>query len=388
MKSYFSLHEPSLKKKELENAINCIKTGWLSSSGKYVGLFEKSISDFNKARNVLVCNSGTAALHIALKLAGVKKDDEVIVPTITFIATVNSVLYNNASPIFMDCDEYLNIDVIKVLDYLKKKTYIKNGFTYNKRTKKRISAILVTHVFGNLVDLEKIIDECILRKITIIEDASEALGCYYLKGNLKNLHAGTISNYGVLSFNVNKIITTGGGGALILKKKSDKEKAKKLCNQSKIDDIFFLHNDLGFNYGMQNINAGIGLGQIKRLNTILRLKKNIHEEYSKLFFYNEKIKIIHPPHYTKSNYWLNLIAVNTKNYSEFKKKILKLIKSGISVRPVWKPCHLQSYLKKYETYKMELSNKLYKKILCVPSSYNLKLNEIRIIAKKIIDEFN
>ena len=379
----YSLHEPLLEKSAVDMSKKCISSGWLSSSGKYVTTFENKISKFNKSNYVVACNSGTSALHISLKLSNVKEGDEVIVPSITFISTINSVLYNNASPIFMDCDEYLNIDIKKLIFFLKKNTFKKKNFTFNKKTKKRISAILVTHVFGDLVNIDPLIKLCKKLKIKLIEDAAEAFGSSYKK----KIHAGTKGDFGILSFNVNKIITTGSGGAILIKNKNDFIRAKRLVNQSKIDSIFFVHNEVGFNYGMSNIHAALGVSQIKKINIILKKKKNIHLYYKKKFSNYKNIKFMFTNKNSFSNNWLSTILVKTKNYIEFKKKINLLIKMGIDVRPLWLPCHLQSYLKKYQKYKIIKENNFYKKVVCLPSSYFLEEKDLNNITSKIIHVF-
>ena len=225
--SKYALHEPLLGKAELFNVKNCLKTGWLSSAGKYVKQFENKLEQITK-KKVVCCNSGTSALHISLILSGVKANEEVIVPTITFISTINAVIYLNASPIFMDCTKNLLVDITKVINFLETNTYQKKKNTFNKKTKKKISAIMITHVFGNLVDLDKLKKECKKRNIKLIEDAAEALGSYFNNGK----HAGSEGDYGIISFNINKLITTGGGGAILLNT-SAKKKKSKAYNKSK-----------------------------------------------------------------------------------------------------------------------------------------------------------
>ena len=265
----FSLHEPHLKGRENYNVRQCIISGWLSPSGNFVNQFEKKLENFTKG-NVVCCNSGTSALHVSLILAGVKPGNEVIVPSITFIATVNAVLYCNANPIFMDCDETLSIHVDKVLSFLKHNTYLSRKFTYNKKTKKKITAIMFTNVFGNLPNLKNLHNECKKRNIKLIEDAAESLGSFYLK---RKKHSGLNADYGTISFNVNKIITTGAGGAILFNKKKEKNKIKKLISQGKSDNLLFKHDLLGYNYGMPNINAAIGCAQLENINNILFKKK-------------------------------------------------------------------------------------------------------------------
>ena len=278
-----SLSTPYLKFSELKYVKNCITTEWVSTSGKYLDLFETKLCEYTKSKYAVLCNSGTSALHIALKIVGIKNNDEVIVPTLTFIATINSILYNNASPIFMDSDETFNIDIKKVLEFLNTKTYTKNGHTYNSKTKKIIRAIIIVHVWGNVTNIKKLISICKLKNIKIIEDATESLGSKYKITKKKLKHAGTIGDVGCSSFNGNKIITTGAGGAIFVKNKQLKNKAQYLISQAKDNFDFFIHNQVGFNYRMPNINAAIGLSQLENIETILTKKKNIHNYYVNYF---------------------------------------------------------------------------------------------------------
>ena len=379
----FSLHEPLLKNREKFNVNQCLDTGWLSSSGNFVKSFEKKLEEFTNS-NVICCNSGTSALHISLISAGVKVGDEVIAPSITFIATINAILYCGASPIFMDCDESLCVDTNKLLEFLKNNTYSVKKNTYNKKTKKKISAILATHVFGNLTELKKLKKVCKLKNIKLIEDAAESLGSFYTDGNI---HSGSIGDYAALSFNVNKIITAGSGGAILFKNNNEKKKIKRLISQGKVDNLLFKHKFLGYNYGMPNTNAAIGFAQLENIETILKKKKKINSYYRNFFSKIKNTQMIQLNNNQKQNFWLNVIRLKEINYSKFKKTINELINNGIDVRPVWYPCHMQEYLKKYETYKISLAKKIYKNTLCLPSSYFLKINDLSKICKKIENVF-
>lgn len=219
------LHPPVLDKNELSVVRNCVKSGWLSASGNYVKIFEKELSNFIKTKNIICCNSGTSALHISLKVSGIEPRNEVLVPTITYVATVNVILYENATPVFLDCDKSLNLDLEKTLNFLKFNTYFFKGFTYNKKTRKKIHAIIVTHIFGNPIQLKELKKICSKKNIQIIEDAAESLGSFVIK-NKKNFHTGLEGDFGCISFNVNKIITSGGGGAIIFKNKKIFKKNK------------------------------------------------------------------------------------------------------------------------------------------------------------------
>lgn len=377
----FDLHSPELNKRSLGYVKECIKTGWLSPSGKYVKLFEKRIESYTSSK-CITCNSGTAALHLSLILKNIMSNDEVIVPTITYIATVNSVLYNNARPIFIDCNDDLSIDVDKLKDFLKSNTILRNGSCINKKTKKKIKALIVTHVLGNIAKFEDLKKTCKKYNIIIIEDAAEAIGSFYKK----SLHAGTLGDVGILSFNVNKVITSAGGGALLVKKETDKIKLNHLANQSKKDKVFFKHYGIGYNYGLSNIGAAIGLSQIEKIKNILKKKKIIFKTYKEYFKNIDNIKLFKPNKLCDSNHWLNAIIVEKVRYSNFKKIINNLNNSGIQVRPLWYPCHLQHHLKKFQRHKITKANEIYKKLICLPSSHFLKKDEIKKISKLVINE--
>ncbi len=379
IKKTIKLHSPIISIEEKKSVIDAVKSGWLSSAGKYVGLFENEISKINKSKYSATIINGTSALNISLKLIGIKSLDEVIVPTVTFIAPVNAVLYHGAKPIFMDCDNYLNIDTSKVIKFLDKETFYKNGFSYNKKTKKRILAIIVVHVFGNLCDLSKIYDVCKKKNIKIIEDASEALGSSFSDGRFKGKHAGTIGEFGCLSFNINKIVTSGGGGAILTQKKKDYLKIKKIINQAKSDPFYFIHDEIGYNLGLSNIHASIGYSQMKKFNFIINLKRRIYSFYYKILKSNKNYEILKNPDYCFSNRWLTIIKISNSKIN--REALFKKFKDqNIEVRPLWQLGHKQKYLKKYQAYEIKNANKLLNKIICLPSSYFLKRSElIRVI---------
>ena len=243
-KKIIQLSIPSLKGQELNYVKKCVKTEWISTAGKFTQVFENKIAECTGSKFAISCINGTAALQIALQLAGVKKNDEVIVPSLTFIAPVNAVRYNRAFPIFMDNDEYFTLDTIKTIEFINKKTFLKNGYTYNKKTKRRISAIIPVHVWGNAVWLDELTKVCKKRNINIVEDASESLGTRYSKGKYKNKHTGTVGKLGCLSFNGNKIITTGGGGMILTDSKKIAKEAYYLTTQAKDDSSKFIHNSI------------------------------------------------------------------------------------------------------------------------------------------------
>ena len=373
MISKIFLHEPFFFKDESKFLKKCIETKWVSTGGKYVEQLEKNIIKFTKAKYSVALNSGTSALDLSLKLLDVKHKDEVIAPSITFISPINCVLYHNASPIFMDCDENFNIDIEKTLDFIKYETLYNGKNTINKKTKKIIRALIVVHVFGNVVDLIKLKKICKKNNIKIIEDASESLGSF----SNKRIHTGLIGEIGCLSFNANKIITTGAGGMILTNNKNLATKAKYLSTQAKDDSFYFIHNDIGYNSRLNNINAAVGCGQIKYIKNILLKKKNIHNQYKKKIVKLKNFRLLSSKNSDNENHWLNVIFFSESVNRE--KLIYMLKKNEIETRPVWYPNHLQYKLKKFQSYKIEKIDKMINKALCLPSGYNLNIKKIQKI---------
>jgi perosamine synthetase len=384
-KSYIPLHAPIIKGNEFKYVNDCLKTGWVSTAGKYVNLFEEKIKKYTRAKYAIACTSGTSALHISLLLSGVDSKSEVIVPTLSFIAPINAIDYCNARPIFMDVDDDYSLDVKKTIEFIKNNTYFKNNKTINKKTNKHIKAIIVVHVYGRSVNFEELYLVCKNRKIKIVEDAAEGMGNFFLKGKFKKKHVGTLGDFGCLSFNGNKIITSGGGGMILTNNINYAKKAKYLTTQSKNDGIFFVHNEIGFNYRLTNVQAAIGLAQLEKINQYIKVKKKIYSNYLNFFSKKKKLNFKKIPNFASSNYWLNIVEFK-KFYkkSDLKKIISKMKKHNIEVRPTWHLNHMQKQFNKSETYKIENANRLANKIICLPSSVNLSKKDIKRICS-IID---
>ena len=379
-KKFINLSIPFVTGKELKYLKNCLETGWLSTAGNLINKFEQKISNITKSKYTIACMNGTSAIHISLLLAGVKQDHEVIAPTITFIAPINAIIYCNAKPIFMDSDEKFNLDIDKTIEFLKNHTYQRDKKCINKKTKKIISALIIVHVWGNPINFYKLKKICDKKNIKIIEDASESLGSFI--NNSKNtIHTGNLGFIGCLSFNGNKIITTGGGGAITTNNKKIADKARYLTQQAKDDNFEFIHNEIGFNYRMTNIQAAVGLGQLDNFNKILNKKRAIFNKYNSILKNNKDFKLLQ--HDKHSNCWMNLL-ISQKNK---KLNLLKLSKhfhsSGVEIRPVWKPNHLQKQFKNCQKYKIQKSIELYKNSFCLPSGANTNLSDLKKIISLI-----
>ena len=374
------LSVPSLKGNEWQYAKECIDTEWVSSAGKYVDLFEQKIAEYTGSKYAIACVNGTAALQVSLRLAGVGAGDEVLMGTLTFIASVNAITYNNAKPIFMDADKYYNIDAEKTIEFIKNETVFKNGFTYNKKTNNKITAIIPVHVWGNACWLDELIELCNKQNIAIVEDACESLGTFYNAGKYKGKHTGTIGKLGCLSFNGNKIITTGGGGMILTADESLSEKAKYLTTQSKDDPIRYIHDEIGYNFRLTNIQAALGVAQLEQLPAILKRKKEIYDFYQSTIENIEGLSLSKVPDYADSNHWLNLLQIDNKIYNEDREVLMKrLEENGMQTRPVWKMNHEQKPYKDCQYYKIEKAKKLVTNSLCLPSSSNISnenLNKI------------
>ena len=381
------LSVPNLKGNELRYLKECVKTEYVSSVGKYVSLFEKKICKFTNSKYAVACASGTAALQLALRVVGVKENDEVIIPTMSFIATANAAIYLKAKPIFMDCDNYYNLDVKKLILFLKNNTFFKNRFTFNKKTKRKITAIMPVHVSGNAADLFSLVRLCKKKKIKIVEDAAEAVGTFYSRNNFKQKHAGTIGDVGCLSFNGNKIITSGGGGMILTNDMKLARKAKYLSTQATDDSVRYIHNDIGYNYRLTNIQAAVGLAQLEKINLFLKKKKKIYE------FYKKKIKLIkglaipERPSYAKNNNWMMSIIIDKKKYGMNKDKLINLLKKKyIQSRSMWLPIHLQKKYSNFEKYKISNAIKLFKNSINIPCSTNLTSEQASQVIKVLKDK--
>ena len=381
------LSVPSLQGNEWQYVKECLDTGWVSSAGKYVEIFEQKIADYTGTKYAVSCVNGTSALQVALRLAGVSPGDEVIVPTLTFIAPINAVAYNGASPLFMDTDKYYNIDTEKTIEFINKETVFKDGFTVNKTTNKRIPAIVPVHVWGNAAWMDELVPLCQQRNIMIVEDASESLGSVYKEGNYKGKHTGTIGKLGCLSFNGNKIITTGGGGMILTDDEKLSDKARYLTTQAKDDPVRYIHHEIGYNFRLSNIQAAIGVAQLEQLPEFLDRKRDIYRQYVEAVEEIEGLRMASVPGYAKNNHWMNLLQIDGKTYGTNREGLMaRLEKNGIQTRPVWALNHKQRPYTDCQSYKIKRAEELVKNSLCLPSSTNLATDQINSIITCLINK--
>lgn len=378
-----SLCEPYVTGKELISIKKSLKKNEISTYGSTVKKFEKKFSTFINSKYSLALNSGTSALHLALKVVGAKFDNEVLVSTLTFAATINSIIYNGAKPVFIDCNENFLIDLDKTIEFLKKKTYLKDNKCFNKRTKRHIIAIVIVDVWGQVVEISKIKKICNLKNIKIIKDSAESVGSY--SKSLKTVNPTKDSDIACFSFNGNKIITTGSGGMLSTNNKRYYEKAIYYATQAKDDNIRFIHNDVGYNYGMSSIQASIGLAQLDQLKLFIKKKYKIFNFYKNFFKDSKDIEFFSHSN-VQTNYWMNLVKFKKKIDLD---KIIKYLKKfKIEARNVWFPNHLQKPFKKFERYKIMNAKKLVSNSLCIPSSVGLTKKQQMHVCKKLNESIN
>lgn len=371
-KGKHSLHEPTLGDKEKNFVLKCLKSGFVSSAGKMIGKFEKEIKKVTKSKHVISVINCTEAIKVCLKVAGVRENDEVLVPSLTFVGSVSPIVEIGAIPHFIDSNlDDLGVNVEKLSEYLKKNTFLKKGKLVNKKTKRCIKAIIPVHIFGHSCKIVELLKLSKKFKIFVIEDAAEALGSFY-----KKKHLGTFGLAGCISFNGNKIITTGSGGAIITNNYKFAKKAKHLIQTAKVKHKFeYVHDEIGYNLRMSNLNASLGLGQMKNLRKFLNLKRKLFFKYKKYFADCKEFEIFSERKFSRSNYWLQTIILK-KNYINLKNHIIKdLHKKKILARPAWK---LISTLKPYKNFpKMNLSGAkhIYSSVINLPSSPGILLKK-------------
>ena len=373
---FIPLSVPNLRGNELEYVTHAVETEWVSTGGPYVNDFEKKISEYAKCKGAVSCQNGTSGLHIALAVWGVTKDDEVIVPTLTFIAAVNPVKYIGAEPIFMDCDDSLTMDVDKLKKFCVKECEFVDGKLINVLSKKHVKAVIVVHVFGNMADMERIIDVANEYNLKVIEDATEAIGTYYIDGKYNGKHAGTIGDIGVYSFNGNKIMTTGGGGMIVSNNEKLLKKAKHLTTQAKSDELYYTHDDIGYNYRMTNLQAALGLAQLEQLEEFIAVKKSNYDLYKNEIQKIPGLKILDFKDSVRPNYWFYALYVE-QEYALNKDQIIKYLASKkIQVRPIWGLISDQKPYEGSKTYKIEMARQYIDRVVNIPCSSNLSKEDV------------
>lgn len=362
-----ALHEPTFQANEWRYLKDCLDSGWVSSGGDYVDRFERELGEYVGGFSVAVVN-GTAALHACLQLAGVQANDEVLVPALTFIATANAVSYCGAVPHFVDSTENtLGLDPERLGTYLGDIASVTAGACWNRQTGRRIKAVVPMHTFGHPVDLDPLLELADRFRLVVVEDAAESLGSRY-----KGRHTGTIGTIGALSFNGNKVITTGGGGAIVTRDRTLASAARHLTTTARLPHRWsFLHDQIGYNYRMPNINAALGCAQLDELPALLRRKREIAQRYFTAFANVKDARIFSEAAFASSNYWLNVLVLEEAQ-SGSRDEILELTNaSNIHTRPTWTPISSLPMYANCPKMELRVMASLERRIICLPSSPRL-----------------
>lgn len=382
MNKFIPLSVPNLQGNERKYTDDAIRQGWVSTGGAYITKMEQALAEFLQVPNVAACQSGTSALHLSLVEAGVKPGDVVLVPPLTFIAAVNPVKYQFATPVFIDCDYSFCMDPVKLHSFCETECEFDGQALHFGG--KVVRALVVVHVFGNMADMEAIMDTASQYHLTVIEDATEALGTKYTSGRYTGKYAGTIGDFGAYSFNGNKIITTGGGGAVTAREPKNVDHIRFLSTQAKTDPHYYIHDEIGYNYRMTNVQAAIGCAQMEELPEFIRRKQRNYELYRELFTGFELASLIPFREGTKSNKWFYSLQIDrSRIYASIREIVVALHDKGIETRPIWGLINEQKPYTGETAYRLEKAPYYANRILNIPSSTQITEEEIRYVASEV-----
>lgn len=363
---FIPLHEPRFIGNERKYVLDAIDSAFVSSVGKYVDQFEAMVRDYTGAASAVATVNGTAALHMALLLAGVKKDELVITQPLSFIATCNAISYLGASPVFVDIDQQtLGLSADALEDFLQQETEARSGHTYHKPSGKRIAACVPMHTFGHPAEMDRLAEICGRHHLPLVEDAAESMGSTY-----QGKQTGTFGLLGTYSFNGNKTITCGGGGILVTNEQALGKMAKHLTTQAKVAHRWdFVHDHIGYNYRLPNLNAAMACAQMEQLNDFIAHKRALAGLYQKHFDRQPAFTFVQEPKSARSNYWLNAILCQDRSQRD---KVLHFSNDhGVMTRPVWKLMHRLEMFKHAPRGPLPVAEWLEERLVNIPSSVRL-----------------
>ena len=382
MGRFIPLSIPNFEGNERKYVDDAIDQGWVSTGGAYITKLEQEMAKFLHVNNVAACQSGTSALHLSLVEAGVKPGDVVIVPPLTFIAAVNPVKYQFAIPVFIDCDDSFCMDPLKLRSFCEKECEWDGNDLRHKDAV--VKALVVVHVFGNMADMESIMDTAGKYNLKVIEDATEALGTKYTEGRYAGKYAGTIGDFGAFSFNGNKIITTGGGGAVMANDPQVVDHIRFLSTQAKTDPHYYIHDEVGYNYRMTNLQAALGVAQMEELPEFIRRKQRNYEVYKELLEGFEYGQLMLFRKGTDSNKWFYSINIDRDHIKATMREIITTLHDkGIETRAIWGLINEQKPYEGEKTYQLEKAPYYASRILNIPSSTQITEEEIRYVAEQV-----
>ena len=359
---------PEIRGNEWKYVKECLDTNWVSSAGTFVDRFERGVADYVGTEYAIAAVNGTAALHVALIVAGVEPDEEVLIPALTFIAPANATRYIGAWPVFIDVEpEYWQIDPEKVADFLERGCRWRRGALVNKATRRRVRAILPVHILGHPVDMDPILDLAHKYGLIVIEDATESLGTKY-----KDRMVGHLGDIACFSFNGNKILTTGGGGMIVTDNEAWAQKAKYLTTQAKDDPVEYVHNEIGYNYRLTNLQAAMGCAQLEKLTEYIAAKRRIAQTYRDQLSIVGGIRPMPEAPWATSIFWLYTILIDETKYGQDSRQLMHILYGlGIQTRPLWQPLNVSSAQKDSFSCDIHAALNLQRRALSVPSSVGL-----------------
>ena len=362
------LSEPLLQGNEAAYLKECLDSGWVSSAGPFVERFEQEIAAYVGVSEAVAVINGTAGLHIALRVVGVEPDDEVLVSNLTFIAPANAIRYCQAHPVLIDANpQTWQIDVEKVAWFLEHECVRRRTATYNRRTGRRVRAIIPVHILGLSCEMDQLVALAREYHLHVVEDAAEAMGVRY-----HGQHAGTFGDIGVLSFNGNKIMTAGGGGMLMTNRKAYAASARYLTTQAKDDPLEYIHKAIGYNYRLSNTQAALGVAQLEQLDGFIAKKRAIAQAYAEGLGKDERLTLMPTPPQTDATYWLYTVLLEKGTTIATRQGIIRQLRAaGIEARPLWHPLHGLPPYQKCQRVAIEHSPKLYARAVSLPSSVGL-----------------
>ena len=382
MKKFIPLSIPNFEGNEKKYVDDALEQGWVSTGGAYITKLEQDLAKFLHTENVAACQSGTSALHLSLIEAGVKSGDVVIVPPLTFIAAVNPVKYQLATPVFIDCDDSFCMDPLKLRRFCQEECLWDGSILrYNGAI---VKALVVVHVFGNMADMESIMAIAEKYGLKVVEDATEALGTHYTTGIYSGKYAGTIGHFGAYSFNGNKIITTGGGGAVTANDPRAVDHMRYLSTQAKNDSHYYIHNEIGYNYRMTNLQAALGVAQMEELPVFIQRKQKNYDLYSRAFDGFDCAKLMPFRNGTSSNKWFYSLEINRSRIKASLRDIITTLETkGIQTRAIWDLINKQKPYEGEATFQLEKAPYYADRILNIPCSTQITEDEIRYVSEEV-----
>lgn len=384
-KDFIPLSVPNLCGNELEYVTKAMKTEWVSTGGGYITQLEQKFAAYLDVEDACACQSGTAGLHLCLRHFGIGSGDIVLVPTLTFIATINAVMYQNATPVFFDCDKNMCMDPQQVRCFLENECTFEAGIVREKCSGASVKAMIPVNVFGDLCDIKEFMEIAQEYNLIVIEDATESLGSVYDKEPYAGRQSGTVGHAGVYSFNGNKLITTGGGGMIVSNDAEVVEHMRYLSQQAKNDVLYFVHDDYGYNYRMTNVQAAIGIGQFEQLDRFLEIKKENYNRYCAKLADLPYAKIYPFTGGQIVNYWFYSLKLNQENAKLRDKLITYMGENNIQLRPIWKLNHTQKPFVNYRAMSTANAWMFYNSIVNIPCSTNLTEEQIDKVCEALFN---